>query len=104
MTSKPVSSSKPPKGQLVTEPTRYMNMQAGDMLQALGDDATKWADAFRELHPEIDHETMVGWFANAIEHSADVRRGRLIRSDEALCGFVDDLMMHRRFIRDLDAA
>jgi hypothetical protein len=99
-----IISSNPRKDATVSEPTSYMNMQAGDMLQALGDDASKWADAFRELHPEIDHETMFGWFANAIEHSSDVRRGRLFRSDEAFCDFVDDLMMHRRFLRDLDAA
>ena len=59
----------------------YTKMQAGDLLQAVGDDAAKWAAAFVQHatklgHSGIDERWMIGWFANAIEHSSDVRRWR----------------------------
>lgn len=55
------------------------------MLYALGDDANKWADAFVQSNPDcnVDQSTMMGWFANAIEHSNDVRAGRIINGDHA---------------------
>jgi hypothetical protein len=53
---------------------------AVDLLSALGDDAAKWAAAFctiakRQGH-DLDEGWVIGWFANAIEHSHDVRTGR----------------------------
>jgi hypothetical protein len=54
----------------------YTEMQAGDMLQAVGDDAVKWAKAFCQIIPGADEALMIAWFANAIEHSSDVRRWR----------------------------
>jgi hypothetical protein len=59
----------------------YTAMDGPKMLAAMGDDAMKWAVAFcqtaRKLgHHGIDEGWMVGWFANAIEHSSDVRRWR----------------------------
>jgi hypothetical protein len=83
------------------EMTKYSEMSPGDMLQAVGDDAQKWADAFCEINPDADRETMVGWFANAIENSSDVRRGRHIHSDEAFCNYAEDVLIQRRFLRDL---
>lgn len=57
----------------------YSKMTGPEMLQACGDDAGKWAEAFCEIvisaGVPIDHGLMVGWFANAIEHSTDVRTG-----------------------------
>lgn len=55
----------------------YTTMGTGDMLSTVGDDAKKWADAFMQFtsqydHP-VDHGDMIGWFANAIEHSNDIR-------------------------------
>lgn len=51
----------------------------GDLLRALGDDAAKWAAAFcaiaKKQGHDIDEGWMIGWFANAIEHSSDCRRG-----------------------------
>ena len=77
-------------------------VSAGDWLQRLGDDAMKWAQAFCEKYPEGPPvDVMVGWFANAIEHSSDVRRGRQIHSDEALLDHLDNVMWQRRFLRDL---
>jgi len=48
------------------------------MLEALGDDAHKWATAFCQFHPVMPYETMVTWFANAIE-TADAHRARRMR-------------------------
>lgn len=81
--------------------TRYSELSAGDFLAALGDDAMRWAEAFHERFPAVDVEDVFGWFANAIEHSGDVRRGRLIRNAEAFTDHVEDLMWQRRFFRDL---
>jgi hypothetical protein len=40
-----------------------------DIIRECGDDAARWADAFMEMQKSgrVDHETMIGWFANAIE-------------------------------------
>jgi hypothetical protein len=56
----------------------YTKMKGPEMLNALGDDASKWAKAFcqhaKKLgHQDIDEGWMIVWFANAIEHSFDVR-------------------------------
>ena len=59
----------------------YTAMSAPEMLDAIGDDAYLWATAFcqtaKQLGYEIDHGWMIGWFANAIEHSTDVRQRRM---------------------------
>ena len=58
----------------------YTKMEGPEMLSALGDNAAKWADAFCQIATQhglvIDQGWMIGWFANAIEHSYDVRTGR----------------------------
>lgn len=60
----------------------YTSMSAPEMLAACGDDAAKWAAAFcqiaKALGHDIDEGWMIGWFANAIEHSFDVRTGRQV--------------------------
>ncbi len=67
----------------------YREMQNGDMLQAVGDDASKWAAAFMEILGDrlaaIDEGLMIGWFANAIEHSCDVRERR---NEQARLGYL----------------
>ena len=60
--------------------TDYTQMSGPELLQALGDDAAKWAAAFCQRAKkygghDIDEGWMIGWFANAIEHSHDVRTG-----------------------------
>ena len=56
----------------------YRGLESGDLLKALGDDAQRWAQAFMQIivepGKEIDEALMIAWFANAIEHSNDVRR------------------------------
>jgi len=57
--------------------TKFAN--GADLLAALGDEGMKWAAAFCQTTEkvfDIKLELMyvVGWFANAIEHSNDVRR------------------------------
>jgi hypothetical protein len=51
-----------------------------DLIQAMGDNAAKWAAAFcaiaKTLGHDIDEGWMIAWFANAIEASHDKRTGR----------------------------
>jgi hypothetical protein len=63
----------------MSEVPNYAAMSDGDVLQALGDNGQKWAQAFMQTigrigRDKIDEGLMVVWFANAIEHSNDVRR------------------------------
>lgn len=56
-------------------------MDAATLLDALGDDASRWAAAFRQTairlgYSDMDEGWLIGWFANAIEHSSDVRERR----------------------------
>ena len=67
-----------------TGSVNYTKLSSTELLQACGDDASKWAEAFMQINisgdskkrDNIDFGVMVGWFANAIEHSCDVRRQR----------------------------
>lgn len=55
----------------------YTAMASHELIHACGDDAQKWAKAFMQAqakHGPFDEGTVLGWFANAIEHSGDVRR------------------------------
>lgn len=62
----------------------YTAMEVGLLLRELGDDAQRWAEAFvqhahkvRERGDDpLDVGWLTTWFANAIEHSSDVRRWR----------------------------
>ena len=59
----------------------YADMDSSTLLEALADDAAKWASAFNQHARKIGYQGMdegwlISWFANAIEHSADVRRWR----------------------------
>lgn len=61
--------------------TDYTAMDGPTMLREVADNAQKWAEAFcqhaKKLgHGDIDEGWMVAWFANAVEHSSDVRRWR----------------------------
>jgi len=57
----------------------YTAMSGPELLHTCRDDGHKWATAFcqhaKKQGHNIDHGWMVGWFANAIEHSHDVRTG-----------------------------
>jgi hypothetical protein len=69
-----MTAEKPPE-------TDYTAMEGHEMLRALGDDASKWATAFRQMairlgYSDMDEGWLIGWFANAIEHSSDVRHWR----------------------------
>jgi hypothetical protein len=60
-------------------PKDYTAMNGPELLAACRDDAAKWAAAFCQYAARqgltIDEGWMIGWFANAIEHSHDVRTG-----------------------------
>lgn len=64
----------------------FTEMDSVAMLNAMGDDAYRWADAFMELTKDkpVDHALMVAWFANSIEHSSDVRRWRREKEQPAI--------------------
>jgi hypothetical protein len=54
--------------------------EGANILETCGADAAKWAKAFRETalrlgYSDMDEGWLIGWFANAIEHSWDVRTG-----------------------------
>ena len=55
------------------------DMSGPELLAHCGYDAPKWAQAFCEhveLHkPELDEGYMIGWFANAIMNTIDLREG-----------------------------
>lgn len=58
----------------------YTEMSGPELLDACGDSGRKWAAAFCQTaerlgHTGIDEDWVFGWFANAIEHSHDVRTG-----------------------------
>lgn len=63
------------------------NETGADLLERLGDDASKWAAEFRKTairlgYSDMDEGWLIGWFANAIEHSTDVRWRRSLATDE----------------------
>ncbi len=50
----------------------------GQFLARLGDDATNWAAEFRKVaislgYSDMDEGWLVVWFANAIEHSKEMK-------------------------------
>ncbi|HYJ44061.1 MAG TPA: hypothetical protein VEW06_06355 [Xanthobacteraceae bacterium] len=58
-------------------------MTDGELLAYMGDDAAKWAAEFckiaRDHGHNIDEGWMIAWFANAIEHSSDIRKLETLR-------------------------
>lgn len=61
----------------------YAAMSAGEMYQACGNDAMKWAEAFGQITAgrTLDGDDMLGWFANAMQAALDFQHGQPI-----LCG------------------
>ena len=59
----------------------FDKMSDPELLAYCGDNGMKWAEAFCDTakrlgYGDLDQEWVCGWFANAIEHSTDVRTGR----------------------------
>ncbi len=62
----------------------YTALDGGELLKILSDDARQWAAAFVQHAKKVeargedplDEGWLTTWFANAIEHSSDVRRWR----------------------------
>ena len=63
----------------------YTKLNGPDLLHEMGQDASKWAAAFCQLHPKanVDEGDMIGWFANAIMHTLDTERGTIINGEHA---------------------
>lgn len=68
-------------GQVVID---YTKLDESNLLRALSDDASVWTKAFVQHAKKVeargedplDEGWLITWFANAIEHSSDVRRWR----------------------------
>jgi hypothetical protein len=63
----------------------YTAMEGPQLLDVLRDDASLWAEAWCQHASKFDFDRddrgiMITWFANAIEHSSDVRRWRAERA------------------------
>lgn len=52
----------------------YVDIPSYKLADELGADASKWADAFTQIFPEYkkDEDTLLGWFANAIEKAREI--------------------------------
>lgn len=68
----------------------YTKFDGPKLLEVLSDDAYRWAEAFK-MHADmirdsgndiLDQGWLTTWFANAIEHSSDVRRWRRDRAEK----------------------
>lgn len=83
----------------MSDDTNYVAMTGGEMYQACGDDASKWAEAFCQIassdnpmgnamraFPNTDrdelHSSMMSWFANAMMAQVDFQNGK----QPVLCG------------------
>lgn len=58
----------------------FDSMEGPALLDYCGDSGMRWAEAFchtaKKLgYSDMDEDWVFGWFANAIEHSTDVRNG-----------------------------
>lgn len=58
----------------------FDEMEGPALLEYCGDNGMRWAEAFCHTasklgYSDMDQEWVFGWFANAIEHSIDVRTG-----------------------------
>ena len=63
----------------------YKDLNGPDLLHEMGQDASKWAAAFCQIHPStnVDEGLMIAWFANAIMHTLDTERGTIINGEHA---------------------
>ena len=66
-----------------TELFELYALSDAELIDYCGDDARRWAEAFCRIKErqgwspdDIDEGLMIGWFANAIEKSSDVRAAR----------------------------
>jgi hypothetical protein len=57
-------------------PPPWGDLSDGDLLQAMGTDAEKWAAAFKTINRlrVLDEDLLTGWFANAIEAGREAGR------------------------------
>ena len=65
----------------------YRELNGPDLLHEMGQDATKWAEAFCQHTPknQRDEGILMVWFANAIMHTLDTERGTIINGEHAEC-------------------
>ena len=63
--------------------TNYTKLDGPELLNAMGTDGYKWAEAFHQFNPDanVDEGVMLGWFCNAIMHTLDTERGTIHNGD-----------------------
>lgn len=102
--------------------SEHAGLNDSELVHSLGTDAAKWARAFKQINnPSLsddDEHTLLGWFANAIEHAkveatSRARRGHAeqdaaatadnLTASESLFGFVGWLTT-RHTVVELSAA
>lgn len=86
----------------------YKEMDSPTLLQTCGDDASKWAAAFCEIAREkdgyeIDEGWMIGWFANAIERSSDIRGHNTAPAERSVPDTFDLDHAYQRFFALVEA-
>lgn len=83
----------------------YKAMPSHEMVQACGQDAHKWAQAFCQFYPPgsqaPDLELVIGWFANAMMTMWDVTNSNITHDDAALCDHISNLVRNRDLWREL---
>lgn len=84
------------------QPEMWSKMSGGEMVQACGQDAMKWAEAFMALNAEPPTaEVMFGWFANAMMTMWDVSNSNITHDDTALADHISALVRNRDMHREL---
>lgn len=78
----------------MSERIDYASMSGPELLASVRDDAHKWAEAFQQIVIDrgipLTDSLMIGWFANAIEHSETVRRHSATPPPLSEPGFLDE--------------
>lgn len=73
----------------------YSAMDSAKLIEACGDDARAWAQAFMQINTKneiaVDESVMRKWFANAIEAACTKRVGKLNDEIRACNGDIDYL-------------
>ena len=80
--------------------TKFEN--SADLLHAMGTDAYKWAESFCQHfpHADLDEDSVMGWFANAIMYARDTATGTIINGEHAQYLIEHGLTPHGNLVTD----
>lgn len=86
--------------------TDYTKMDAPGLINACGEDACQWAEAFCQLNPEavvLPMEVISGWFANAMGTAVDCDAARRRRGDCDAAFAVQNILALLRNMEQVEA-